>query len=341
MRVMLDDYQNATSEHCGSGSMRDLLQHYCQLSLPESVVFGLGAGLDTLYFDEPNQRPAIMLLGRGVTMEQDLATTLGIDYREQVELSDELAWQQVRQEIIEGRPTMLAGDIYYLDYRKFKVHFPGHRFVLVGFDDEKQCVYIGDRTDVEAQACSLAAVKLSRNSPVGMSSHNLWGKFNSGAVSNSLEEACERSLRITAQRMVGDDRSQLDLLGGMRGSGGGFLASGLAGLTLFQQHIAGWDDRDNDASLAAYLVNTIVNFGTGGGLFRNLFAQYLVWAGDLRPDLIKAKDIDLAQSSADSWNLIATLASKGQHVDWDSVDRQLEAVLQAETQLFEQLAVRL
>lgn len=332
--------------------MRDLLSHYCQLDLPESVVFGLGAGLDSLYFDEPAQSPPIMLLGRGVSMEQDLATTLGIDYREEIETNDEAAWQQVRQEIIEGRPTMLAGDIYYLDYRKFKVHFPGHRFVLAGFDDEQQCVFIGDRTEAELQTCSMQAVALSRNSPAGMSSYNLWGKFHSGEVRHSLEQACEASLRITVQRMLGEDTSQQKLIEAQRPEGQGVVASGLAGLSLFRQHMSGWDGREMDTALAGYLVNTIVNFGTGGGLFRNLFADYLNWAHLKRSDLVDAHCVDLAKRTALHWNTIATTATLlregGQccgHTNlaaateaWQNIDSGLANVEATERELFERIA---
>ena len=158
MRVLIDNYRNLTAEHCGSGAMRNLLFHYGQLELDEAVVFGLGSGIDCLLFDTPGASPPFALFGRSVTMEQDLAIALGIDYRETIEVDNELAWEQVRQEIIAGQPTLLSGDIYYLDYRNFKVHFPGHRFVLLGFDDDKGEVYIADRTESETQVCSMDAL---------------------------------------------------------------------------------------------------------------------------------------------------------------------------------------
>ena len=45
MRAMIDDFRIAPAGHCGSGSMRNLIYHYCHLDLEEGVVFGLGAGL--------------------------------------------------------------------------------------------------------------------------------------------------------------------------------------------------------------------------------------------------------------------------------------------------------
>ncbi len=135
MRTLIDNYRNLTAEHCGSGAMRNLLFHYCELDLPEGVVFGLGSGLDGMCFTFDEASPPLMLFGRSITMEQDLAESLGLDYTEIMQPDNELAWEEVRNEVIAGRPVMLSGDIFYLDYRKFKVHFPSHRFVLLGFDD--------------------------------------------------------------------------------------------------------------------------------------------------------------------------------------------------------------
>ena len=131
MRVEIENYRNLTAGHCGSGAMRNLIYHYCSLELEEGVIFGLGAGLDTVFFDYEAQDPPFMLFGRGSSMEADLADTLGLDYAEQIETDDDKAWEEVREEVIAGRPTMLSGDILYLDYREYKVHFPAHRFVLL------------------------------------------------------------------------------------------------------------------------------------------------------------------------------------------------------------------
>ena len=99
---------------------------------------------------------------------------------------DARAWQVVREEVVAGRPTMLSGDILYLDYREYKVHFPGHRFVLLGFDDAIEKAYIADRIRPEPEACSYAALAVSRNPPEGLSTHNLWGRFHGTEVGRSL-----------------------------------------------------------------------------------------------------------------------------------------------------------
>ena len=72
MRVLIDSYRNLTAEHCGSGSMRNLIYHYCGLELDEAVVFGLGSGLDCMYVPTPGLEPPYLFVGRGSSFEAEI-----------------------------------------------------------------------------------------------------------------------------------------------------------------------------------------------------------------------------------------------------------------------------
>ncbi len=343
MQVLIDNYRNLTAEHCGSGAMRNLLYHYCRLELPEAVVFGLGSGLDCLLFDVPGATPPFMLFGRSISMEQDLAGALGLDYQESTEEDDEKAWQTARCQVADGKPTMLSGDIYYLDYRQFKVHFPGHRFVLLGFDDQSQQVYIADRTESAIQSCSMEGLRLSRNPPVGMSTANLWGEFRSSRVANSLPDACAHALKKSVQRMLGTDQSQVQWIEQGADDDTVTVAGGLAGIKRLGQQLPHWQSQVDAHEYAAYLVNTITRFGTGGALFRNLYHQFLAWAQSQRPDLVTAHCVELAGLSAGHWaGLSATMqqlsADPTQEAGWTAAHSQLAGVLEEETELFNRLA---
>ena len=78
MRVMIEGYQNRTGEHCGSIAMRNLLHHYCRLDLSESLIFGLGAGVDLLLIEGHDFDPAVLVFGRSTSMEADVADALAI-----------------------------------------------------------------------------------------------------------------------------------------------------------------------------------------------------------------------------------------------------------------------
>jgi hypothetical protein len=343
MRVMIDNYRNLTAGHCGSGAMRNLIFHYCGLELDEGVVFGLGAGLDTVYFNYPQQDPPFMLFGRGSSMEADLAETLGMDYAEQIETDNDVAWEQVRDEVIAGRPTMLSGDILYLDYREYKVHFPAHRFVLLGFDDDRQEVYIADRLREETETCSMQALRTSRNPPEAISTFNAWGKFSSGARRNSLPDACGIALRKSVERMLGFDKSQQELMTLASGSSSSNVEVGLKGLHTFAEEFRLWPDLENSAGYVRYVDNAIVKYGTGGGFFRNHFAIFMQWAQQQRPDLVSTVTANLASESAERWNGLSPILQQlfehpADRDKWDFAHEQILDIYETEYSLFGHLA---
>lgn len=346
MRALIENYRNLTAGHCGSGSMRNLIFHYTGLDLPEGVVFGLGSGLDTIFFTYPDESPPYMCFGRGSSFEVDVAKALGIDYRETAQADDDLAWQEVRDEALAGRPTMLSGDIFYLDYREFKVHFPAHRFVLLGFDDERQEVYVADRTDEETQTCSMEALRLSRNPPVGISTYNTWGKFHSPKINNSLADACEIALKTTVDRMLGRDTSQRDLMMAAQGDTDGDLESGLAGMALLMKQLPRWAEQTDPRPYARYLDNAIVKFGTGGGFFRDHFAAFLRWASDQRQDLVDSEAVSLAEKTATAWNELSPIMrnlgeSPQDSAMWTTAQKRLQEIYACEEALFTRLDRRL
>jgi hypothetical protein len=301
---MIENYQSTPGEHCGSVAMGSLLNHYCGLKLPEPAVFGLGSGLTCVYVESPQMQPAVSVFGRTINMETSLAENLQVDYREQADADDDHAWQVAREEVLAGRPTMLSGDILYLDYREFKVHFPGHRFILLGFDDEIEKVYIADRIRPEPEACSYNALRLSRNPPEGMSTQNLWGRFHGTEVGRSLRDATAVAIARGAAHMLGEERSGA----GEQGIFGGESPPpmGLAGIEHFARELPKWADRPDALHLAGFNASCIEKFGNGGGNFRRLYAGFLDWAHQLDPKLAPSNAGALATSAADGWTAAST-----------------------------------
>ncbi len=337
MRTMIEGYENRTGEHCGSIAMRNLLQHYCHLDLSESLIFGLGAGVDLLLIEGHSFEPAVLIFGRSASMEADVSDALGVDYAEQVELDDDRAWETVRHEVCEGRPTMLSGDIFYLDYREYKVHFPAHRFVLLGFDDEKQVVYVADRLDSEPQACSYGALRESRNPRGFFSTYNLWGRFEGTAIRNSLEEACARAIDKAARRMLGRTAAKRMLPDpAMR------VTQGLAGLEAFAKQLEDWPGREDCEGLSSYTSQCLEKWGNGGGNFRKLYAAFLREARELAPALVDAEAPVLARQASQQWTILSShLWELGQTRSADALAgcrNALDKLRDLEAQLFEQLA---
>lgn len=340
-RTLITEYRNHPGEHCGSVAMRGLLEHYCGLELPEPVVFGISAGLSTGIIEFPDYEPPIMLAGRTLSLETSLADVLQLEYTEQTQEDDDKAWEEVRAEVLAGRPTMLSGDILYLDYREYKVHFPGHRFVLLGFDDESEKAFIADRINVEPEKCSYGALRTSRNPPVGMSPPNLWGRFHGGAVGRSLRDAVALSIERVAADML-NPQSMLPEGAPAAGMPPG-ARFGVEAVDYLAQALPGWAERDDAVAVAAFNASCVEKFGNGGGFFRRLYAGFLAWGEAEHPDLVPSGTAELATRAADGWTALSTElyhASKeeGARARFDAAGRHAEKIASVERELFERLA---
>jgi hypothetical protein len=340
MKTMIEGYEIFPGEHCGSASMRGLLQHYCGLALPEPAVFGLSAGLECACFESEAMDPAVAVFGRTGSLEADLGRILAVDYREQPDPDDDHAWQVVREEVLAGRPTMLSGDILYLDYREYKVHFPAHRFVLLGFDDAAEKAFIADRIRPVPEACSYGALAKSRNPPEGLSTHNLWGEFHGTEVGRSLRDAAHLAIAECARRMLGR-RGESD--GGFASVGPAKVALGVAGIRRFAESLPTWAEREDATWVASFNARCIEKFGNGGGNFRRLYAGFLEWARALDPKLVPRDAPALAVRAADGWTAISerlaeASAEGAPREPWHRAAALAHELAATEQALFERLA---
>jgi len=348
MKTMIEHYKIFPGDHCGSVAMRGLLNHYCDLELPEAAVFGLGSGAASVYIKGPDLNPGAMLFGRTMGMEQDLTRNLDIDYRERPEEDDAVAWEVVREEVLAGRPTMLSGDIFYLDYREFKVNFPGHRFVLLGFDDETEKVAIADRIRPEPELCSYGALFTSRNPPEGMSTHNLWGRFYDTNVGRELVDATERAIAICAKSMLGEAEDEETTQSGSDGPAqiateGVEVQTGIRAVHALADDVEGWALREDAGWIAGYNASCIEKFGNGGGNFRRIYSRFLAWARELDPQLVPENAPSLALEAADGWTAVSNAlfaasrdVTNWQH--WNDAARRARSVAETEDRLFRSLA---
>jgi hypothetical protein len=337
---MIEGYEIFPGEHCGSAAMRGLLKHYCGLELPEPAVFGLSAGLECAYFESAAMDPPVAVFGRTADLEASLGRILGIDYREQPDPDDDHAWQVVREEVLAGRPTMLSGDILYLDYREYKIHFPAHRFVLLGFDDAIEKAFVADRIRPEPEACSYGALRKSRNPPEGLSTRNLWGRFHGTEVGRSLRDAAGLAVRECAARMLGERRGGT---GEFAAGAGASAVLGVAGIRRFAEELPRWAERKDARRVAGFNARCIEKFGNGGGNFRRLYAGFLAWARALDPKLVPEDAPGLAVRAADGWTAIAERLGAASAEDagakpWMDASALAREVAEVEQALFERLA---
>jgi hypothetical protein len=122
------------------------------------------------------------------------------------------------------------------------------------------------------------------------------------------------------------------------------ISRGLAGLARFAEQLPDWSLRDDIEFLTSYTSRCIEKFGTGGGNFRSLYAEFLRDAHAAVPDLVDASAPGLAAQSSARWTeLSLQLRELGETRTREVAERcgrTVSDILALETQLFESLAVR-
>ena len=346
MNTLIENYQIKPGEHCGSTAMMNLLTHYCDLQLSEDEVIGLGSATDFIYIKSERNEPKVLTLGRSRSMGIDLTIALGIDYREMPEADNARAWELVKQEVLAGRPTMLSGDTFYLDYRGFGGHhFPAHRFVLLGFDDERQKAIVADRIDTTLEECSYDALAASRNPPSPISTYNLWGKFYNTDIKRSMSEACVYAINRTVQRMLGIDTSPEKLLRAFTGKYPVSIATGVDGIRQFHEDFPLWREEHDWKIIVKYSANCFERYGTGGGNFRKMYAGFLEKAQQHIPEVVDGKCIAMTRHLASEWTLLSEqlnqLLKEDNDQRWQQCHTQIGSILKQEKGLYQYLGKRL
>jgi hypothetical protein len=220
------------------------------------------------------------------------------------------------------------------------VHFPGHRFVLVGFDDEREVAYIADRIRAEPEVCSYPALFLSRNPPEGLSTQNQWGRFHTTLPTRSLAEAAHFAIERCSRRMLNRDPAAADEPSPIPALD---LTNGIAGIRRLAAELPHWGQREDARWLASYNARCIEKFGNGGGNFRRLYADFLEWAQGLGAGLVPENAPSLARRAADAWTRLSGVLelASGEEASaevWSRAADETSRIAELESELFASLA---
>lgn len=258
----IPNYSAFVGEHCETNTTGNLLQH-AGLSLSEPMLFGLGEGLafGVMHF---KNMPAPFIGGRPRNEEitKNLSQHLGfqIEYRET--RSKKRAWENVASFIDVGQPVGVKLDMYFLDYFTSDVHFAGHYVAAYGYDDTDVWV-----VDTVQQG---GAMKTSRES---LEEGRLWkGPMSSNALTWTVDcEGADIDWPTVLQRaIVANADSYLNPPVSNFGAKGIRKAANL---------MPEWIHTVSNApSALAQMGMLMERGGTGGGLFRLMYRDFLTEA---------------------------------------------------------------
>lgn len=291
MRYAVPGYVHSKGLHCGSSAMRNLLG-FRGVALTEALCFGLGSAAGFLYVPDLPVPPFAAFHGRTLEMERDLCVALSIPFPERTAEDADAGWEGARADVLAGNPVLISTDLVFLDYFETGTHFPGHRVVLIGFDDEAGTALLSDSEREQAQELPVASLKRSRSStvppyPMG----NRWCPIRPDGPIRPLDEAVPLALEKNAREMLGAPEGGL---------------AGVAGIRRLAAEIPRWPEAYASWVFAArFGYQVIEKRGTGGGFFRRLYAAYLDEASALHPPLSGRGLAGRMSALADGWTAVA------------------------------------
>lgn len=157
-----DDYE------CMWNGIEDIYMNKTGESLPDNFFFTLSGVGSFCYLKTPKSEIKRMVaLGDGRTkkMYEFLAPLVGFKYKHYEYKSFENALKKAKTEIDLGYPVVLgAMDMFYLPYFENlyeKEHIPFHYILMVGYDDEKQSIYLYDCGRIELITLSYEQLRKS------------------------------------------------------------------------------------------------------------------------------------------------------------------------------------
>lgn len=310
MRSQVEGFIHRRAGHCGSGALRDVLEHrglnYGRGPLSEGAVFGLGGGLGAFFAELGSLSPPVYLVGRTGGMESDIAAILGagLEIRDTDDAAEGWAW--VREEIDAGRIPMVWADIARLDYLRVRMTNTRHDILVVGYDTDEGVAWVADNDRDSLQACSLASLAAARNSDgfPGPNRHTTFLYTWPDALPDA-EVAVSRGLQRAVLNMRGDP----DAVGRQPG------AVGLSAIDAFAESYRGWPATFGERLGEALggLSVLIVKAGTGGAMFRSLHQEFLAdSAALLDSDGLRAA-ADVYGELSEAWVALAAAARAGDH----------------------------
>jgi hypothetical protein len=331
--VILPGFAHRPGVHCGSTALSDALR-VRGLDLSEAMAFGLGAGLGFYYLASPALTPSHLFQGRSAHLERTACEVLGAPVRERTEDDPARAWAEIRAAVDRGLAPILATDLAELPYWRTRTRFGGHRVVVAGYDEGRGIALVADTDRPGLEEVPLDALERARASispPFGLPGRP-WLEVDAPARPRPLAEAIAEALRRQAREML------LDPSG----------AAGISALERFAEALPDWPREARDEADRAwcfrYGYQIVEKRGTGGALFRRLYASFLGEAEGAVPGLARLGLRRAIEEIADGWTrLAAALRALGDEPGAavpPAVAEQALGLARRERRFFEDVAAR-
>ena len=305
------DFTPFEGVHCETMTTGNLLQH-AGLKLSEPMLFGLGEGIGFGIF-AIKSLPAPFIGGR-IRIEEvtkNVARNLGFIVEFRQTRSRKKAWNNIASFIDVGLPVGVKLDCYYLDHFSSDFHFAAHYVAVHGYDADQ--IYL---VDTIQQGSNLST---SREL---FEEGRLWkGPMASNALTWTVDVPNTEINwpRVTQQAIKTNAVSYLNPP---------IKNFGASGIRKAAAQVKTWPDTIEDApKQLAQMGMLMERAGTGGGLFRRMYRDFLIEANAYLNIGEIEEAGELIAESSEGWTNAATLLEQFEN-SASSINKVAETLLE-------------
>lgn len=331
--MLVPGFVHRPGVHCGSTALADALRAR-GVDLTEAMAFGLGAGLGFYYLVSPSLSPTHLFQGRSAHLERTACEVLGAPARRRTADGAVQAWEEVRAAVDRGLAPILETDLAELPYWRSGTRFGGHRIAVAGYDLSRGVALVADSDRPGLEEVALDALDRARASiapPFGAPGRP-WLEVDAPPRPRPIADAIREALRRQAREIL------LDVDG----------VAGVSALERFASELPEWSARAADEAdrtwCFRYGYQVIERRGTGGGLFRALYARFLEEAEAPLPAIAPLGLASRMRTLAAAWSRLAAAFREISTIPGAALPDEAAALARTiagdERRFFEDLAAR-
>jgi hypothetical protein len=275
-RIALDFKHFGNGKNCQTSSMVRLMNHLGH-EISEPMLVGISAGMGFIYwFMKMMPYPIVGGMNRSDCRKfpgilGKAAKRLGGDFESILTKSVKKAHLFLKDTLKQGQPGLVCVDMAYLDHLLTGEddHFGEHNFLVYGIDEPNNKAYISDRFHgtAEMELTQLQKARASEYPP--FPAMNQMVRFRFPETLTPVEEIIPDAIRENADALLNPPISNVGVKGILRW-----------GKELPKYPKMFPDSRNLVHALMMHYIY-IETGGSGGGIFRQIYADFLQEAGEL------------------------------------------------------------
>lgn len=304
-----DGFRSFETHHCVTGSMLHIY-HFNNHALSEDMLFGIGSGLGFFYWHQKGMTP--MLAGRGNVhrpgvegLEITTGRRTGVFVERHYTSSARKAERALFEALEAGEPLMIHVDMGFLPYFDLpeEYHFGGHVVVVCGWDPESQQVLLADR-DESLHPIALEDLAAARGSTFKpFPPKNTWYSFDFTRKRDPQPREVRQAINEVCEAMLEGPISNL----------------GVNGIRKAAKQMLKWPQTMGREELRWTCFNNYIFIdaegGTGGGIFRYMYARFLAEAATMTGVGALAEAGSELRAAGDKWQAVAEIFKQCSEMD--------------------------